>query len=62
MPSARPSSASQAAATASCTSFTLSGASQPSPNCATPARVPAACRATQLITGTRLKMPSKSAG
>src|SRR5450759_1806911 len=62
MPSAAPSLASQAASTASCTSFTFAGESQPAPNCATPARVPAACSAAQLITGARLKMPSKSLG
>lgn len=62
MRSAAPSAASQAASTASCTRCTCAGRSQPSPKVAMPLRVPACCSPVQLMTGTRLKMPSKSRG
>ena len=63
MPSATPSAASQAASTASCTSFTCAGRIQAvAHRCAKPSRRPACCRPVQWITGTRLKMPSKSFG
>jgi hypothetical protein len=60
--SASPSAASQLASTASCTSFTWAGRIQVSPMVAMPLRVPACCSPVQLITGTRLKIPSKSRG
>jgi hypothetical protein len=62
MRSATPSAASHDASTALCTSCTCAGRSHPSPKVAMPLRVPACCSPVQLITGTRLKMPSKSCG
>src|SRR5262249_61701002 len=60
--SVMPSAPSQAAMTAACTSLTWAADRYPSAIVATPLFQPACCSPTQLMTGTREKIPSKSDG